>query len=378
MVDESTRTSPTDVFELLDLMCELLGARAARFFVADYSLRRLQQVDERGPVGPPLTIAGSLIGRVFTSGEVKILGFEPTVVVVPLVEGSSPIGVLELDFDVWDGVIPPLLDPIVAVFVMTWIVKGRYTDVAARARRSEPLSAAAEVQWDLLPPLSCSTEDVAVSGILEPAYEIGGDSFDYAFDSSRVDFTIVDAIGHGLSAVLMSAAAINSLRNSRRAQISIVAAFDDADRSIATQFGQSYYVTGVIGTLDLQRGTLTWINAGHVLPMLVRNGTYAGPLLCKPSRPFGLGGPVVEVAEHALQPGDRVLFYTDGITEARSSDGSFFGDDRLSDLLVRASLENLPVQETVRHLAESILSFASVGLRDDATMLLMEYRPPSD
>jgi serine phosphatase RsbU (regulator of sigma subunit) len=72
-----------------------------------------------------------------------------------------------------------------------------------------------------------------------------------------------------------------------------------------------------------------------------------------------------------------VLFYTDGITEARSSEGSFFGDDRLADLLVRASLENLPVQETVRHLAESILRFSSVGLRDDATMLLMEYRPPS-
>ncbi len=143
------------------------------------------------------------------------------------------------------------------------------------------------------------------------------------------------------------------------------------------QFGNSYYVTGLIGTLDLQHGTLTWINAGHVLPMLVRNGTYAGPLLCKPSRPFGLGGPVVEVAEQTLQPGDRVLFYTDGITEARSSDGSFFGDDRLADRLVRASLENLPVRETVRHLAENILSFANVGLRDDATMFLMEYRPPS-
>ena len=377
MVDESIRTSPTDVLELLDLMCELLGARAARFHVADYSLRRLQQIDESGRVGLPRTIAGSLIGRVFTSGEVQVVGSDPTVVVVPLVEGTSPIGVLELDFDEWDGVMPVVLDPIAAIFVMAWIVKGRYTDTAARARRSEPLSAAAEVQWDLLPPLACSTDEVAVSGILEPAYEIGGDSFDYAFDDSRVDFTIVDAIGHGMSAVLMSAAAINSLRNSRRAEASISVAYDEADRSIARHFGNSYYVTGLIGRLDLERGTLTWINAGHVLPMLVRNGTYAGPLLCKPSKPFGLGGPVVEVAEQTLQPGDRVLFYTDGITEARSADRSFFGDDRLADLLVRASLEHLPVQETVRHLAENILSFSSVGLRDDATMLLMEYRPPA-
>ena len=74
--------------------------------------------------------------------------------------------------------------------------------------------------------------------------------------------------------------------------------------------------------------------------------------------------------------GDRVLFYTDGITEARSTDGQFFGDDRLADFLVRASLERLPVNQTVRHLADLILDFADHGLRDDATMLLIEHRPP--
>ena len=94
--------------------------------------------------------------------------------------------------------------------------------------------------------------------------------------------------------------------------------------------------------MDLQTGTLRWINAGHVLPMLVRNGTYAGPLHCTPTKPMGLGGPVVQVVEQALQSGDRMLFYTDGITEARSSDHSFFGEDRLADFLVRASLEHLP------------------------------------
>jgi serine phosphatase RsbU (regulator of sigma subunit) len=377
MLDASLRTSPSEVLELLDLICELLPAQAARFHVADYSLRRLQQVDRRGTVGVAHPIAGTLSGRVFTSGKIQVAGTDPVVVSVPLVEGTCPIGVLELDVDAWDDADRALLDRIVAIFVMAWLLQSRYTDTAARARRSEPLSAAAEVQWDLLPPLACSTEDLAISGILEPAYDIGGDSFDYAFARSRVDFTIVDAIGHGMSAVLMSAAAINSLRNSRRAEQGIAAAYDRADRSIATQFGDSHYVTGVLGTLDLHLGTLTWINAGHVLPMLVRNGTYAGPLHCKPSLPLGLGGPVVEVAEHTLQAGDRVLFYTDGITEARSPDGSFFGDDRLADLLVRASLENLPVQETVRHLADSIVGFSALGLRDDATMLLMEYRPPA-
>jgi serine phosphatase RsbU (regulator of sigma subunit) len=376
MVEVSTRTSPSDVLGLLDLMCELLSAQAARFHVADYSLRSLQRIDASGRAGTAQLIAGTLIGRVFTSGEIQVSGSNPTVVLVPLVEGSNRIGVLELDFEVWDGDVPDLVDPLVAIFVMSWIVKGRYTDTAARARRSEPLSAAAEVQWDLLPPLTCATEHVAVSGILEPAYAIGGDSFDYAFNASRVDFAVVDAIGHGMSAVLMAAAAINSLRNSRRAERDLTAAYEIADAAISAQFGRSYFVTGIIGTLDLQTSTLTWINAGHVAPMLVRNGSYGGPLRCKPSRPFGLGGSIVEVAEQVLQSGDRVLFYTDGISEARSSDGSFFGDGRLADFLVRASLENLPVQETVRHLADNIMKFSDDALRDDATMLLLEHHPP--
>ena len=156
----------------------------------------------------------------------------------------------------------------------------------------------------------------------------------------------------------------------------LAARVEIVDAAISAQFGGSNYVTGIIGTLDLQTSTLRWINAGHVLPMHVRNGTFTGSLRCEPSRPFGLGGPVVEVAEHELQSGDRVLFYTDGITEAQSSDGSFFGDDRLADFLVRAALENLPVPETVRHLADNIVKFSDADLRDDATILLMEHHPP--
>jgi len=370
-------TPPADVLGLLGPMCQLLGARSARFYVADYALRRLQQIDRSGHVGPPELIEGMFIGRAFTSGEILVAGTDPTVVSIPLAEGTSRIGVLQLDYDTWDGVLPTLLDPVVATFVWAWIIKNRYSDTSARARRTERLSAAAEVQWDLLPPLSCSVDELAISGILEPAYDIGGDSFDYAFNRTRFDFTIVDAIGRGLSAVLMSAAAINSLRNSRRAGLGLAAAYEQADLSISTQFGDSYYVTGVIGTVDLGTGRLSWINAGHVLPMLVRNGTYAGTLTCKPSMPLGTGGPVVEVAEEPLQRGDRVLFYTDGITESRALDRSFFGDERLADFLVRAALEHVPVNETVRHLSDNVIHFNDGRLDDDATMLLIEWRGTS-
>jgi serine phosphatase RsbU (regulator of sigma subunit) len=260
--------------------------------------------------------------------------------------------------------------------VLLFKTKARYTDEWVRARRAVPLSAAAEVQWDLLPPLAASAADIAVAGILEPAYEIGGDSFDYALNGSTLDFAIVDAVGHGMSAVLMAASAINGLRNVRRESGGLTAAYAQVDDLIAKHFGHSFYVTGQFGSLDTATGRLRWINAGHVLPLLVRNGTFAGELVCAPSMPMGLGGSVVEIAEQTLQGGDRVLFYSDGITESRSAEGEFFGTDRLADYLVRSTLERVSVEETVRRLSTNILAFTANVLNDDATMFLVEYRVP--
>jgi len=360
---------------LLEAVCHVLGARSGRLFVADYSLRRLQQLDAEGPVGEAHEMAGTMAGRAFASGEVTVSNTHPTVVSIPLTDGSDRIGLLELDYDRWTA-LPTGWELVVAVFVMVLVTKSRYSDLWVRARRSEPLSPAAEVQWDLLPPLSCSTNEIGVGGILEPAYEIGGDSFDYAVNGTQLEFAIVDAIGHGMSAVLMSAAAINSLRSSRRTGIELAAAYRQADETIATQFGHSNYVTGQFGSIDITTGVLTWINAGHVLPMLVRNGSDAGELRCVPSMPLGLGGPVVEVASEALQRGDRVMFYTDGITESRSPDGEFFGRDRLADFLLRAALDRVPVAETARRLSAHVIDHVNSALSDDATLLIVEYHGP--
>jgi len=374
-LDAAASVVPGRAPALLESVCHVVGARSGRLFVADYSLRRLQQLDVDGPVGAAHPMEGTMAGRAFTSGAMNVTTGHPTVVSIPLADGSDRIGLLELDYDVWTG-LPHGWERAVAVFVMVLVTKSRYSDLWVRARRSEPLTPAAEVQWDLLPPLSCSTDEIGVGGILEPAYEIGGDSFDYAVNGSQLEFTIVDAIGHGMPAVLMSAAAINSLRSSRRSGLDLAAAYRQADETIATQFGQSYYVTGQFGSIDIPTGVLTWINAGHVLPMLVRNGTYAGELRCAPSMPVGLGGSVVEVASQALQRGDRVLFYTDGITESRSPDGAFFGRDRLADFLVRATLEHVPVAETARRLSANVIDYVNAELSDDATLLLVEYHGP--
>ena len=374
-VGRSLLVEPSALGMLANLAANVLGARSGRLFVADYALRRACELRGDGTRGDEVALDGTIAGRAFASGVPVEQGTGPVSLWVPLSEGSERIGLVELVFDESpEGVATwsELVD-VTRMMVLMLVSGRRYTDVLLRARRARPLSDAAEAQWDLLPPLSYAGTRISVGGSLEPAYSIGGDSFDYAINPGRLDLAIVDAVGHGLPGVLMSSAAINTLRNARREQRTLEQAYHQVDRRIAEEFGQSFYVTGQIATLDVGSGRLMWLNAGHVLPILIRNGSYVGALQCAPSMPMGLGGPVVQVAVESLQTGDRVLFHTDGVVESPSSDGSLFSTDRLADFLVRATLGGATVTETIRTLSASVIGHVGSGLRDDATLFLVEY-----
>lgn len=364
--------SANDIACVVTLAGRVLGANSARLLIADYALESLRELGANGAAGDSLAIDGTLVGRAFAEGSVRTSGEEPTVVWAPLVEGTERLGVLELEFRTWPAESAAALDEIVRLLVLLVISRRRYTDEILRSRRSQRLSAAAEMQWDLLPPLTGASASVSVSGILEPAYSIGGDSFDFALNDDCLGFAITDAVGHGTSAVLLAITAITSLRNARREGLTLETAYLETGAALEDHFGASAYVTGQLGELSYDRGELTWLNAGHPPPLLVRNRTYAGELVCAPSLPMGLGGEVRAVATEQLQPGDRVLFYTDGVTETRDLEEQPFGLPRLADLLVRSTLDEVPPAETVRRLSASIMGYTE-ALSDDATLLLIEY-----
>jgi serine phosphatase RsbU (regulator of sigma subunit) len=376
LLDRAAQVPASRLSQVVDVVAAALGADRARVLVADYGLLSLQELGAHGPTGASEPIDGTLAGRSFISGETISTGSAPTMVWVPLSEGSERLGVLELAHGSWDDTDQELLRAAVQVLVLVLVGKRRYTDAVLRSRRSEPLSVAAELQWDLLPPLTCSTEEVSVSGILEPAYSIGGDSFDYALNANTVELSIIDAVGHGLPAVMTSVAAINCLRNARREGEGLETAYLRTAEVIESQFGESTFVTAQLCALALDTGELTWLNAGHPLPLLVRDGSYLGELSCLPSTPMGVGGPVTEIATEQLQRGDRVLFYTDGVVETRAPGGEAFGVPRLADFLVRATLDGVAPAETVRRLSASIMKYNGAGLTDDATLLLLEYHGP--
>ena len=138
----------------------------------------------------------------------------------------------------------------------------------------------------------------------------------------------------------------------------------------------------MIAELDTDTGRLEWVSAGHPEPLLLRDGKLVKTLYVDPAPPLVLGhaanptGPADPraVGTEQLQPGDRVLFYTDGVTGARSPDGDFFGPERLVDLSSRDLAGDLPTSETTRRVVRALLAHQQGQLTDDATMLLLGWR----
>lgn len=370
----STKLSPGELGDVGSLFARAVGAKDARIFIVDYAHQLLIPL---GPTSDPtehLLLEGTIAGRVFCDGDTITTHGDSTFTYICLTEGSERFGVIVIEHDQAREGLEDVLEDALRILVLTIVSKRRYTDVILRTRRARPLSVAAEMQWDLLPPLSCSTAHAAISGTLEPAYSTGGDSFDYALNETKLDFAIIDAVGHGLPAILKSALAVNTIRNARRQGADLIDAYKRVDTAIQNQFGESNYVTGVIASLDFGSGELRWINAGHHLPMVVRNGSLIPALTSTPSLPMGLGGQVREVKSDFLEPDDRVLFYTDGVVEGRSAAGSIFGTQRLGDLFLRTSLEGVSTAETARRLTKLLLAHCGDGILDDATLVVVHYK----
>jgi phosphoserine phosphatase RsbU/P len=146
------------------------------------------------------------------------------------------------------------------------------------------------------------------------------------------------------------------------------------DAALAGHYDDISFATGIIARLATGSGRLEWSCAGHPRPLLLRGRKIVAELSCNPVLPFGLGDgpPKPRVAE--LEPGDAVLLYTDGVTEARTADGEQFGLDRLVDLLEREAASGRTAEELLRRLVRAVLDHqGGSGLRDDATLLLVQW-----
>ena len=238
------------------------------------------------------------------------------------------------------------------------------------------------MQWSLLPPLTFACDVVTIAGALEPAYQVAGDTVDYAVDAGCARVAVFDGMGHGLQSAQLASLTVAAYRNARRSERSLTDTARSIDDALLSVFAGEAFTAAVLAELDTDTGRLEWVSAGHPEPLLLRDGRLVKSLHADPAPPLGLGhavdplGPVdpVSVASEQLEPGDRVLFYTDGVTEARSPEGDFFGVERLVDLVTRNLASGLATPETMRRVVRALLAHQQGQLSDDATLLLLEWR----
>jgi len=247
-----------------------------------------------------------------------------------------------------------------------------YTDVFDRARRHRPATAAAEIQQDLLAPRMAVVTGARVAGSLLPAYDVGGDWFDHAENPEGAWLGVADAMGRGSKAAAISAVAIGAFRAARRAGAGLEECCGAIDETVS-ELQSNTFVTTVLANWHASTRTLTWINCGHPLPLLLTRDGRVTELDGAGTHPLGLwrdqrDGFVRN--QLTLGIGDRVLLYSDGITDRRMSDGEFLGIDGLLDAL--AGLREASASQTVIALESLIRSASQAKLADDATQLVLE------
>jgi hypothetical protein len=327
-----------------------------------------------------LSVEGTVPGRAFQRGE--MLPAAPSVGAtarwwVPMLDGVERLGLLRITTSATD---PPGTEPMraLASLVALLVASKRGTsDFHARLVRRRQMSVAAELQWRLMQPQTFATDQLIISAAMEPAYEVSGDAYDYGLAGESAYLGIFDGMGHDTAAGLTANLVVASCRRSMRRGDDLVETVTAAERLLLEQFGGQRFVTAVLAALDIGSGELTWVSCGHPIPILLRGGRAVGTLECPSGPPIGTGlGLPFTVCHQQLEPGDRLVLYTDGITEARCPGGPEFGTGRLTDFLVRHQADELSVPETLRRLIRHHLSHHGGRLNDDATVLLLEWPGP--
>jgi serine phosphatase RsbU (regulator of sigma subunit) len=372
---------PAAVVDALTVAARDFGASDVVVSLVDFEQKVLEPLPDRATHAdlPGVDdVATTMAGRAFLTREpVTADRDEGTRVWVPIIEGSDRTGVLALTLPRIDH--ESLVECCDLGIVAGYLIAAhtRCTDIYQLHRRRKSMSVAASMQWDLLPPLVLRTPRCSVAGRLEPAYDVGGDCFDYALNGPVLDLGLIDAMGHGVTSASIASLAVGSYRHGRREGRTLTSMSESLDELLSRQFGGEAFATGQLAKLEVETGVLTWTNAGHPCPLLIRNGEVIAQLESEPTLPWGLGDEAAAPAEDHLEPGDGVLFFTDGVIEARTPDGEEFGVDRLADIAGQCSSNGMAPEEIVRNVVRIVLEHQDADLRDDATVVLLEWHGPT-
>jgi sigma-B regulation protein RsbU (phosphoserine phosphatase) len=245
-----------------------------------------------------------------------------------------------------------------------------------RARRhhleqeQRELDEARRIQRKLLPSTVPQIEGWEIATSWQPAAGVGGDCFDaLQFGPSRLAISIADVVGKGIPAALLMSNLQAAVRAFATDTAQPAELCQQVNRILCGNIAEGRFISFFYCVLDADLGTLRFTNSGHYPPILVRaNGTVerleaGGPVLGV------FGDAAYEQAQVAVGSGDRLILYTDGITDARNADDEEFGDDRLVEQAVEHRTCSAPALQA--RLAEAVASFSDGKFQDDATLIVL-------
>ncbi|MBZ3901304.1 MULTISPECIES: PP2C family protein-serine/threonine phosphatase [Streptomyces] len=323
---------------LVDAFRDVLGdgfsARDVEFYLADYSLTALRPASTRPDPPDPLPMHDGPAGRAFGAQEpyLERRGDGPVRAHLPVTVRGDRLGVLALTLPSAAHAEECLgeLAELAGVLGHELVVAERDTDVYVRARRSSRLTLAAEMQWQLLPGRSSAAAEYALGGQLEPAYAIFGDNFDWSADAERLMLYVTNGMGEGIEASLLTQLGINALRNARRAGLSIADQAALADQALHAQYGGASHLSVLLLDLDLRTGRLEIVDAGSPRMLLLRDGEVTVVAL-DAQLPLGMFEETDYTAQEVtVEPGDRLVFVSDGVYSVLAPGGEEYGERALA------------------------------------------------
>jgi serine phosphatase RsbU (regulator of sigma subunit) len=370
---------------LAGALAEAIDAREVSFLIADFSGHSLIRLGHSGGKGAlrsqgketaeRVPLAGTPHGRALAGQTVEVIAEDRGArLFAPVTSRGEAVGVLELgvdDFPVEQTVADVALVAHFLAYVV--IANRRYTDLFEWGQRSIPLSLAAEIQHRLLPgSFTCEAGQFTLAAWLQPAGEIGGDTFDFSLERDALHLSMTDAMGHTMDAALLATVLVGGLRNARRRGVELAEQARLANDALAEQAGESQFVTGLLVRIDLARATAGIVNAGHPPPLRLRDGR-VDQVRLEADPPFGLRpGGGYRVQSLPLDVGDRLMFVTDGMLERDA--------ERMNIAATLTTSVNMHPREAVQHLTQTVLEACDGQLRDDATALCLDWHggPPRD
>ncbi len=250
-------------------------------------------------------------------------------------------------------------------------------ETAQRERVQSDLNTAQTIQESVLPrsfPPFLNCPDVEIFASMKPAKGVGGDFYDFfLIDDHRIGIVIADVSDKGVPAALFMMVARTLIKNQALSGKGPREVFESVNFQLCQSNEANMFVTAFLGIYDTRDNILRYVNAGHNPPILKRKDGETRWLPVETG--FVLAG--LEHVEYTTQieiinPGDCLLLYTDGVTEATNRMGELFGDDTLFRLMEKINLDAFMSQQIVESVASAVDHFAGDAEQaDDITMLLM-------